>query len=103
MRSQMILVVASIGTDRIAPGIPHIQSARADAVSVGALCSLFELHHGRLDVLTSRTFEGAEIEPWLRQRDTLQIHLCRAHLALWPCISSGVFKRVFGKRHLRLP
>src|SRR5579863_1431319 len=28
MRSQMILVVASIGTDRIAPGIPHIQNQK---------------------------------------------------------------------------
>ncbi len=28
---------------------------------VGALCGLFELHHGRLDVLAPRAFEGAEI------------------------------------------
>src|SRR5579863_6825850 len=68
-------------------------SARADADSFGVLCGPVELHHGRLYVMTSRTFEGAEIEPWLIQRDARQKHWCRALWALWPCINWRVFKR----------
>ena len=44
------------------------------SAGTGVLCGVVELHHGRLDVMTSRTFEGAEIEPWLVQRDARQKH-----------------------------
>jgi len=63
---------------------------------------LFEVHHDRLDVLTPRTFEGAEIEAWLLRLNTRQIHLRRAFWALWADVNRRIFKRVFGKRHLLL-
>ena len=63
---------------------------------------LFELHHSSLDVLTPRTFESTEIEARLLQLNARQIHLHRALWARGPCVNWRVFKRVFGKRHLRL-
>ena len=63
---------------------------------------LFELHHGSLDVLTARTFEGTEIETRLLRLNARQIHLRRAFWARRPYINWRIFKRVFRKGHLRL-
>ena len=60
---------------------------------------LFELHHGRLDVLTPRTFEGAHIKTGLPRRDARQKHLRRASRAIWTRVNRRVFECVFGKRH----
>jgi hypothetical protein len=62
---------------------------------------LFELHHGSLDVLTPRTFEGTKIEARLLRLNTRQIHLRRAFWARWSNDNRTVFKCVCGKRHLR--
>ena len=61
------------------------------------------MHHGSLDVLTHRTFEGSKIEARLLRLNARQIHLRRACWALWPYDNRPVFKRVFGKRHFRTP
>jgi hypothetical protein len=83
---------------------PGNQSAEARRRPVPSRSTelLFEVHHDRLDVLTPRTSEGAEIEAWLLRLNTRQIHLRRAFWALWSHVNRRIFKRVFGKRHLQL-
>jgi hypothetical protein len=72
------------------------------AGETGGRGGLPELHHGGLDVLTPRTFEGTMIEALLLQLAARQIHLGRALRARWAGVDWRVFKRVFGNRHLRL-
>jgi hypothetical protein len=64
---------------------------------------LFELNHGRLDVLTHRTFKGPNVVPRLLRLNARQIHLCRACWAGWSYDDRTVFRPVLGKCHLRLP
>src|SRR5580658_8109631 len=54
-------------------------------------------------MLTSGTFKSAEIKPRLLRLDDCQIHWRRTFGALRPLVDRRVFKRVFGKGHLRLP
>jgi hypothetical protein len=72
------------------------------AGETGGRGGLLELHHGGLDVLTPRTFEGTTIEVRFLQLTPRQIHLRRALRARWAGIDRRVFKRVFGNGHLRL-
>src|SRR5271163_4455816 len=64
---------------------------------------LFELNHGPLDMLTHRTFKGPKVVPRLLRLNARQIHLRRACWALGSYDNRRVCKRVFGKRHLKLP
>jgi hypothetical protein len=64
---------------------------------------LFELNHGRLDVLTHRTFKGPNVVPRLLRLNARQIHLCRACWARWSDDNRTVFRPVLGKSHLMLP
>ena len=54
-------------------------------------------------MLTPRTFEGPQIVSRLLWFNARQIHLRRAHWALWSRANRRVFTGVFRKRHLRLP
>ena len=64
---------------------------------------VLELHNGSLEVLTSRTFEGAEIKTRFFWLNTRQIHLRRAFWTIWPCGNWRVFERVLGKGHATPP
>jgi hypothetical protein len=54
-------------------------------------------------MLTHRTFKGPNVVPRLLRLNARQIHLRRACWALGSYDNRRVCKRVFGKRHLKLP